>query len=134
MDSRQLDFIPNPNVIFHRIVYDDKEASIKEYLDKDFSMYTNTYVKIVVVNKINPYLFDQVMSKLYAVNPIDITIVEDAIDLTEGLEDDKIDEAEDTITIINKYVDALQNDGIDNNKLKTMMREIYVEALNLEQA
>jgi hypothetical protein len=87
-----------------------------------------------VVNKNNPYLFDQFMNNLYAVNPIDVTIVEDAIDLTEGTEDDKIDEAEDTITIINKYVDALQNDGIDNSRLKNMMREIYVEALNLEQA
>ena len=74
------------------------------------------------------------MNKLYDVNPADITIVEDALDLTDEAEDDKIDEAEDTITIINKYVDALQNDGIDNTKLKNMMRELYVEALNLEQA
>lgn len=134
LQSRDLDFIPNPNVIFHRIAYDDKNASIKEYLEKDLSAYTNAYVKVVVVNKTNPHLFDRFMDKLYAVNPLDITIVEDAIDLTDGLEDDKIDEAEDTITIINKYVDALQNDGIDNSRLKTMMREIYVEALNLEQA
>ena len=64
----------------------------------------------------------------------DITIVEDALDLTDDDNDDRIDEAEDTVTIINKYVDAIQNDGIDNNRLKTMMRELYVEALNLEQA
>lgn len=134
VQSRDLDFIPNPNTIFHRIVYDDKDVSIKEYLSRDLSAYTKTYVKVVVVNKNNPYLFDQFMNNLYAVNPIDVTIVEDAIDLTEGTEDDKIDEAEDTITIINKYVDALQNDGIDNSRLKNMMREIYVEALNLEQA
>ena len=74
------------------------------------------------------------MNRLYEVNPVDVTIVEDAIDLTDGEEDDKIDEAEDTITIINKYVDGLNNEGIDNSKLKTMMRELYVEALNLEQA
>ena len=134
VQSRDLDFIPNPNIIFHRIVYDDKDVSIKEYLNRDLSAYNNTYVKVVVVNKNNPYLFDQFMNSLYAVNPLDVTIVEDAIDLTEGVEDDKIDEAEDTITIINKYVDALQNDGIDNSRLKNMMREIYVEALNLEQA
>jgi hypothetical protein len=74
------------------------------------------------------------MNKLYMVNPLDITIIEDALDLTEGVEDDKIDEAEDTITIINKYVDALENSGIDNTKLKSMLKELYVEALNLEQA
>jgi hypothetical protein len=74
------------------------------------------------------------MNNLYNVNPIDITIAEDFTDLTEGVEDDMIDQAEDTITIINKYVDSLQEDHIDNDKLKTVLRELYVEALNTEQA
>lgn len=134
LDSYDLEFIQNPNIMFHRIVYDDKIENIKEILNKDLNKYTNTYVKVVVINKTNPYLFDQFMNKLYGINPLDITIVEDALDLTDDENDDRIDEAEDTVTIINKYVDALQNDGIDNNRLKTMMRELYVEALNLEQA
>ncbi len=45
-----------------------------------------------------------------------------------------IDQAEDTVTIINKYVDALKEDHIDNDKLKNVLRELYVEALNTEQA
>jgi len=134
LDKRELTFIHNPNVMFHRLVYDDKVSSISDVLSTSLEDYKNKYVKVVVVNKANPYLFDQYMNKLYDVNPADITIVEDALDLTDEAEDDKIDEAEDTITIINKYVDALQNDGIDNTKLKNMMRELYVEALNLEQA
>jgi len=132
--SKELTFIKNPNVMFHRIVYDDKVETIQEVMAKDLSKYAGSYVKVVTVNKTNPYLFDQFMNKLYMVNPLDITIIEDALDLTEGMEDDKIDEAEDTITIINKYVDALENSGIDNTKLKTMLKELYVEALNLEQA
>jgi len=127
-------FIHNPNVMFHRLVYDDKVSSISDIMQLSFTDYTAKYVKVVVVNKTNPYLFDQYMNKLYDVNPADITIVEDALDLTDEAEDDKIDEAEDTITIINKYVDGLQNEGIDSTRLKNMMREIYVEALNLEQA
>ena len=134
LGSKELTFIKNPNVMFHRIVYDDKVETIQEVMAKDLSKFTGSYVKVVAVNKTNPYLFDQFMNKLYMVNPIDITIIEDALDLTEGMEDDKIDEAEDTITIINKYVDALENSGIDNTKLKSMLKELYVEALNLEQA
>jgi DNA repair exonuclease SbcCD nuclease subunit len=132
--SKELTFIKNPNVMFHRIVYDDKVETVSEVMAKDLSNYAGSYVKVVTVNKTNPYLFDQFMNKLYMVNPLDITIIEDALDLTEGVEDDKIDEAEDTITIINKYVDALENSGIDNTKLKSMLKELYVEALNLEQA
>jgi hypothetical protein len=74
------------------------------------------------------------MANLYAVNPIDVTIAEDFTDLTEGVDDDMINEAEDTLTIINKYVDSIQEEHIDNTKLKTVLKELYVEALNTEQA
>jgi len=132
--TRELEFIVNPNVMFHRVVYDDKEESITEINNKDLSKFTNTYVKVVVVNKTNPYLFDKFMNNLYNVNPIDITIAEDFTDLTEGVEDDMINQAEDTMTIIGKYVDGIKEEHIDNEKLKTVMKELYVEALNLEQA
>lgn len=134
LDSRDLEFVVNPNIMFYRILYDDKEKSITEINGMDLNKYTNTYVKVVVVNKTNPYLFDKFMNNLYNVNPIDITIAEDFTDLTEGVEDDMIDQAEDTVTIINKYVDALKEDHIDNDKLKNVLRELYVEALNTEQA
>ncbi len=134
LNNRELNFVPNPNVMFHRIVYDDKENSITEITSKDLSKYTNTYVKVVVLNKTNPYLFDKFMDNLYKVNPIDVTIAEDFTDLTEGVEDDMMDQAEDTMTIIGKYVDSIKEEHIDNEKLKTMMKELYVEALNQEQA
>jgi hypothetical protein len=129
-----LQFIPNPNVMFHRIVYDDKENSITEITSKDLSKYTNTYVKVVVLNKTNPYLFDKFMDNLYKVNPIDITIAEDFTDLTEGVENDMMDQVEDTMSIIGKYVDSIKEEHINNEKLKTIMKELYVEALNQEQA
>jgi hypothetical protein len=134
LSTRELEFVVNPNVMFHRIIYDDKEESITEINNKDLTKFTNTYVKVVVLNKTNPYLFDKFMSKLYDVNPIDVTIAEDFTDLTEGVEDDMIDQAEDTMTIIGKYVDGIKEEHIDNEKLKTVMKELYVEALNLEQA
>jgi DNA repair exonuclease SbcCD nuclease subunit len=134
LESRKLKFIENPNIMFHRITYDDKEHSITEINNKDLSKYTNTYVKVVVVNKTNPYLFDKFMSNLYAVNPIDVTIAEDFTDLTEGVEDDMLDQAEDTITIINKFVDGIKEEHINNDKLKSVLKELYVDALNQEQA
>jgi len=133
-DTYDLEFIPNPNIMFHRITYDDKKDTITEITSKNLSEYTNTYVKVVVINKTNPYLFDKFMASLYDINPIDVTIVEDHTDLTEGVEDDTIDQAEDTMTIIEKFVDGIKEEHISNDKLKTVMKELYVEALNLEQA
>ena len=134
LSSRHLEFIENPNVMFHRITYDDKENTITEITNKDLTKYTGTYVKVVVLNKTNPYLFDKFMANLYNVNPIDVTIAEDLIDLTEGLDDDILYQAEDTVSIINKFVDGIKEEHIDNDKLKSVLKELYIEALNLEQA
>jgi DNA repair exonuclease SbcCD nuclease subunit len=132
--SRHLEFVENPNVMFHRITYDDKENTITEITNKDLTNYIGRYVKVVVINKTNPYLFDKFMNTLYGVNPIDVTIAEDFTDLTEGVEDDMIDQAEDTMTTISKFVDGIKDDHIDNDKLKMVLKELYVEALNQEQA
>ena len=132
LDTHQLDFIQNPHKMFHRIIYDDKEQTIKEIDNMDLKPYTNTYVKVVVINKTNPYLFDKFMNNLYNVNPADITIAEDFTELNE--DDTLVDEAEDTLTILNKYVDGITEESIDNDKLKILLKELYIEALNTEQA
>ena len=134
LSTQELEFIPNTNVMFHKVYYDDKENTISEITGKDLGKFTGTYVKVVVLNKTNPYLFDRFMANLYDVNPVDITIAEDIIDLTEGLDDDIVNQAEDTVSIINKFVDGIKEEHIDNDKLKSVLKELYIEALNLEQA
>jgi DNA repair exonuclease SbcCD nuclease subunit len=131
LDNGDLTFVQNPNVMFHRILYDDKVETIKEIDSKDLSRYTNTFVKVVVINKTNPYLFDKFMNNLYNVNPADITIAEDFTELSD-LTDEDVDQAEDTITILNKYVDGIEEDNIDNNRVKNLLRELYIEAINIE--
>ena len=133
LETKTLEFIKNPNNMFHKIVYDDVSESISDIDKKDLAIYNNSYVKVVVVNKTNPYLFDKFMNNLYNVNPIDITIVEDFSELLDDVED-TVDQAEDTITILNKYVDGITEQSIDNNELKKLLKELYVEALNTEQA
>ena len=133
LEKDDLEFVPNPFKMFYRITYDDKKDSITEINNIDVTPYAGSYVKVVVINKTNPYLFDKFMNNLYNVNPADISVVEDFTDITES-DDDTVDEAEDTLTILNKYVDSIKEDNIDNDKLKTLLKELYVEALNQEQA
>ena len=77
--------------------------------------------------------FDHVIDNLYKVSCSDISIVEDFSDAL--IDDDKeiIDQAEDTMTILSKYIDNLTLD-VESEKLKTLMRELYVEAINTEIA
>jgi hypothetical protein len=81
------------------------------------------------LNKQNPYLFDNVIDNLYKSGAADISIVEDFKDT--AVEDDIIDQAEDTMTILGKYIDNLTLD-VEPEKLKTVMRQVYIEAINTE--
>jgi len=130
LKTKSLDFIENPNRMFHRIVYDDKVESLQSITQKDLSIYGGKYVKVVVVNKTNPYMFDVFINNLYKVNPVDIAIAEDFTELEET-EEDIVNETEDTTTILNKYVDNLTTD-LNKDKLKVLLKELYVEALNQE--
>jgi len=133
LSTRELEFIKNPYEMFVRVVYDDKKDTIKNIASMDMKPYEGKYVKVVVVNKTNPYMFDVFMNNMYQVNPIDITIVEDFSDLTEGIDETMVDQAEDTLAILNTFVDTLKDDNYDSSKLKSILKELYVEALTLEQ-
>lgn len=130
LNSRTFNFIRNPNVMFNRIIYDDKTDDIKTISNMDLTPYKNTYVKVVVANKTNPYVFDMFINKLYDAGTLDITIAEDFSEIED--DDNEVDQAEDTVTILNKYVDNLTTD-LDKDKLKVLMKELYVEALNEEE-
>jgi hypothetical protein len=131
--TRELEFIQNPYRMFHKVTYDDGEQDFEFWKNYDFSPLKETFVKVVVLNKQNPYLFDNVLDNLYKIGVCDISIVEDFTDT--NLEDDQelIDQAEDTMTILSKYIDNLTL-NVEAEKLKTLMRELYVEALNTEKA
>ena len=64
-------------------------------------------MRLVVSEKKNPYVFDTFVDELYAVNPAQLSIVEDF----DTIEDEtKIEGTEDTITIISNHVENLSTD------------------------
>jgi hypothetical protein len=65
------------------------------------------------------------------VGPLDIQVIEDPTVLLENEDADEIDEAEDTVTILRKYIDGLTL-PINNNRMKSFMIDIYNEALQVE--
>lgn len=130
LNTHELEFIRNPNSIFKKFIYDDKKDDIKTISGYDVSEFKNSYVKVVVMSKTNPYLFDVLINNLYNAGVIDISIAEDVVDLIED-DDEVVDQTEDTTTILNKFVDNIETD-LDKMKIKKMLRELYLEALNGE--
>lgn len=131
-NTRELEFIKNPYRMFYKLNYDDSLENIAEqYRTFDYSVYEGSFVKVVVVQKQNPFLFDVVIDKLYKSGACDISVVEDFTETAVTEDQEIVDQAEDTMTILSKYIDNLTL-NVEPDKLKTLMRELYVEALNTE--
>ena len=130
-DTRQLTFIENPYRMFHKIVYDDSNIDMKTLMDTNTDVYKNTFVKIIVKNKTNPYWFDLFVEKIEKSGAVNIQVVDDNLNLNLETDDDIIDEAEDTVTILKKYVDNLDLDT-DKPALDNLLRSLYEEALSVE--
>lgn len=130
-ETRETEFVQNPYRMFYKLNYDDElEHFSQHYVTFDYSVYEGAYVKVVVKNKLNPFLFDIVIDNLYKAGAADISVVEDFTEVIGG-DDELIDQAEDTMTILSKYIDNLSL-NVENDKLKSLMRELYVEALNTD--
>ena len=130
-ETRELEFIPNPRWIFHKLWYDDTKMSINDISELKFEKeLTNSYVKVIVKNKTNPYLFDLWMTKLQEMGCADIKSVEDHMNLDIIDEDNLIDEAEDTLTILSKYVDSLDIRS-HKSRVDNIVKSLYQEAMSL---
>ena len=129
-DTRELTFIQNPYRMFHKVHYDDQEKSMEQVVNQDFSELEGTYVKVIVTEKSNPYWFDMFIEKLEKAGPIHVQVVEDHLNLDLASDDDIVNEAEDTLTILNKYIDALDV-SVSKGKLENTIKELYSEALSV---
>lgn len=129
--TRELKFISNPNKIFYKVVYDDTEKDFDYWKTYNYSQLKDCYIKVIVINKTNPYLFDGVIDNLYKADVADISIVEDFTDVNSDEDTEMVNQAEDTMTILSKYIDGLTL-NVESDKLKKVMRELYVESLTIE--
>jgi DNA repair exonuclease SbcCD nuclease subunit len=129
-ETRDLEFIQNPLKMFYKIQYNDDELYYNDLIDADYSHLASKYVKIVVEKRNNSFLFDTLLDTLAKVNPLEVSVVEDFSEITDNVEVD-IDQAEDTMTILNKYVDGLTL-PVESDKIKTVLRDVYTQALSME--
>ena len=74
-------------------------------------------------------MFDRLLDKLYnKITVHELKILEDYSDLNANLvSDDVVEGTEDTMTLVNNYVDQLPVD-LDKDKLKNMIKETFLEA------
>jgi len=131
LNKRELEFIQNPYKMFYKVYYDDLNKKVEDVIEQDFSQYKESFVKVIVKNKTNPYWFDLFIEKLEKVGLVDLQVVEDHLNLNLEADDEIVNEAEDTMTILTKYIDSIELD-IDRKRLDKLIRTLYDEALSIE--
>ena len=131
-ETREVEFIKNPYTRFKKLMYDDTKTDYDKF---DITDYNQKFVKLVVVNKKDNQMFDRLLDKLYnKISVNELKIIEDYSDLSHtNVSDDVVEGSEDTITLVNNYVDQLPVD-LDKDKLKVMIKEMYIEAQDTDVA
>lgn len=126
--NRRLECIRNPLTLFKRIEYNDKEI---DYANFDYSTFDYNFVRVVVVDKKKPEVYDKFIDNIRA-RPIHDLKIDDNYDAFAGFSIDSEDVMiEDTSTLLDTYIDAVDTE-LEKSKLRHMMKSLLIEAQSRE--
>jgi len=125
-DTETLEHTPinNPYKLFYNIYYEDTNYKLFNAME-----YANKIVKVIVRKKTKPKNFEKFIDKLYAVGVHELKIIEN-FDIQVN-EDFEISEEENTISILNRYIDESESD-FDKNIIKGIFQDLYKQACEVE--
>ena len=124
-DTETLEHTPidNPYRMFYTIYYEDQN-----YQTFDTREYEGKIVKLIVRKKTNPKKFEKFVDKLYNSNVHELKVVEN-FQLQEN-EDFEAFESEDTLSILNRYVEEADID-LEKSRIQEVIQNVYQEACEL---
>lgn len=124
-DTETLEHLPinNPHQIFKNIYYEDTDYRLFDVRD-----YVQKIVKIIVRKKSDIKLFEHFIDKVYSANVAELKIVENF--QYENLEEFEAFESEDTITILNRYIEE-SDISMDKSIIRGLIQEIYQQACEI---
>ena len=125
-DTETLEFEPinNPYKLFYNVYYEDTP-----YQTFDTRDYVGKIVKVIVKKKSDSKKFEKFIDKLYSSGIQELKIVENfEIHIDEDFE---VEESENTISILNRYIDESEID-CDKSIIKGILQKIYSQACEVE--
>jgi hypothetical protein len=109
--------------MFYNIYYEDTD-----YQTFDTREYENKIVRVIVRKKTDIKKFEKFVDKLYTSNVFELKVVEN-FDIKESEEFEAF-ESEDTLSILNRYVDESEID-LDKSIIQKLISEVYQEACEI---
>lgn len=115
-------FYRNPFDIFHKFYYNEGVNL------PDVDELKGAFVKLIVEEKGDYAKFDYAVKQLQDMSLGDLKIIEDlSVELENG---DSVMETEDTMTLLDNYIDEIDL-RVSKSNIKNVMRSLYTEALEL---
>jgi DNA repair exonuclease SbcCD nuclease subunit len=131
-DTRVLTPVQNTVTLFEKIYYDDTvdKAEFK-YRTGKLPDVTDKFVKLIVVNKKDPKLFEHFCNRLQMKRVHELKIAENFEEFVgSSVQDEKIS-VDSTEDLLYSYIDAVDT-SLDKGRIKSMVRELLVEAQTME--
>jgi len=126
-DTETLETTPvnNPYRLFYKVYYSDTDYQLFNASELE-----NKIVKLIVRQKNDTKKFEKFIDKLYTSNVAELKIVENFEFNGWYDKEDGDYESEDTMSILNKYIEESET-NLDKSIIKKMMNEVYQEACEL---
>jgi hypothetical protein len=125
-ETQEFFSVDNPHRIFYNIYYEDTD-----YQTFDAREYANKIVKVVVRKKSDTKKFEKFIDKLYAIGVAELKVTEN-FEFGGWYQQEDFDplESEDTLSILNRYIEEAEI-SLDKSMVQKIMQEIYQEACEL---
>ena len=125
-ETQEFFSVDNPHRIFYNIYYEDTD-----YQTFDAREYANKIVKVVVRKKSDTKKFEKFIDKLYAIGVAELKVTEN-FEFGGWYQQEDFDplESEDTLSILNRYIEEAEI-SLDKSMIQKIMQEIYQEACEL---
>ena len=123
-ETLELTTVDNPYKLFYNIYYEDtnyKLFNASEFKDK--------IVKVIVRKKSKPKDFERFIDKIHSAGVQELKIVENFA--VQESEDFEISEEENTISILNRYIDESEFE-YDKSTIKGIFEDLYRQACEVE--
>jgi len=123
-NTKQLTFIKNPYRMFHSILYEGQ--------DVDISKFAGSYIKLIVKDRTDEHTLEKLIDNIEGIGVADLQVIDSSHYIEEGFDENSFEEGEDTLSILNKYVDQLSTNKVPKDKLTEFVGDLYSEALQVE--
>lgn len=127
-ETCEIQFIENPFKMFVKLYYDDDQLTAEDVAQLPVDNIRGSFVKVIIENKKHPYIYDLFIDKLQSAGLADIKTIESSLIFEQGIEEAL--DAEDTVTIFVKYVNALKMKSKTKAAVEKRLRQLYEQAIN----